>query len=109
MNQLLFFNSDPLAWSVAHVRQWLSWAVCQFGLSNINVNSSWWNLSGRVLFGLSQTEFRKLVPDDPGDVFYMHFELLRRTNVVGKFLLTVFISFCDYKDFFVYRISFKLL
>lgn len=83
LQRVLKIPQNPLAWSVAHVRQWLSWAVCQFGLSNINVNSSWWNLSGRVLFGLSQTEFRKLVPDDPGDVFYMHFELLRRTNVVA--------------------------
>ncbi|KAK8721720.1 hypothetical protein OTU49_012531, partial [Cherax quadricarinatus] len=82
IQRVLKIPQNPLEWSVAHVRQWLSWAVCQFGLLNIDVNNSKWNLNGRVLFGLSQTDFRKLVPDDPGDVFYMHFELLRRTNVV---------------------------
>ncbi|XP_069195823.1 DNA-binding protein Ets97D-like isoform X2 [Procambarus clarkii] len=83
LQRVLKFPQSPLEWSVAHVRQWLSWAVCQFGLVSIDVDSPSWNLSGRELFGLSQMEFRKLVPDDPGDVFYMHFELLRRTNVVA--------------------------
>ncbi|KAG7153508.1 DNA-binding protein Ets97D-like [Homarus americanus] len=74
---------DPLEWTGNHIRQWLSWAVYQFGLQNVDVNNANWGLTGQELFGLSQTEFRKLVPDDPGDVFYMHFELLRRTNVVA--------------------------
>ncbi|XP_042884038.1 DNA-binding protein Ets97D-like isoform X1 [Penaeus japonicus] len=83
LQRVLKIPQNPLDWSVAHVRQWLSWAVCQFGLHDLNVNSSTWSINGRILFQLTQNEFRKLVPNDPGDVFYMHFELLRRTNVVA--------------------------
>ncbi|XP_069995355.1 DNA-binding protein Ets97D isoform X3 [Penaeus vannamei] len=83
LQRVLKIPQNPLEWSVAHVRQWLSWAVCQFGLRDLNVNSSTWSINGRILFQLTQNEFRKLVPNDPGDVFYMHFELLRRTNVAA--------------------------
>ncbi|KAK3886349.1 hypothetical protein Pcinc_009491 [Petrolisthes cinctipes] len=81
LQRILKIPQDPLEWSISHVRQWVSWAVCQFGLAG--VDASRWTIPGRLLFQLSQTEFRKLVPDDPGDIFYMHFELLRRTNVVA--------------------------
>ncbi|XP_042209482.1 DNA-binding protein Ets97D-like [Homarus americanus] len=81
--RVLKIPQNPLEWTGNHIRQWLSWAVYQFGLQNVDVNNANWGLTGQELFGLSQTEFRKLVPDDPGDVFYMHFELLRRTNVVA--------------------------
>ena len=32
---------------------------------------------------MNQVEFRMLVPNDPYDIFYMHFELLRKTKVVA--------------------------
>ncbi|CAL4124889.1 unnamed protein product, partial [Meganyctiphanes norvegica] len=81
LQKCLKIPQNPLEWTVANVRQWLSWAVCQFGLTDINLNGC--TINGPALFNLSQTDFRKLIPEDPGDVFYMHFELLRRTHVVA--------------------------
>lgn len=72
----------------------MSWAVRQFGLTG--VDASRWTIPGRLLFQLSQTEFRKLVADDPGDIFYMHFELLRRTNVVGELVLVLLLCLLPY-------------
>ncbi|XP_064083716.1 DNA-binding protein Ets97D-like isoform X1 [Macrobrachium nipponense] len=83
LQRVLKIPQDPHEWSAAHVRHWLLWAIYQFGLQGINVNSTCWNRNGKELFSLGQTEFQKLVPEDPADMFYMHFELLRRTNVVA--------------------------
>ncbi|XP_066944862.1 DNA-binding protein Ets97D-like isoform X2 [Macrobrachium rosenbergii] len=83
LQRVLKIPQDPHEWSAAHVRHWLLWAIYQFGLQGINVNSTCWNRTGKELFSLGQTEFQKLVPEDPADMFYMHFELLRRTNVVA--------------------------
>ena len=83
--------SDPLKWSPGHVKQWLKWAILQFGLKNIN--KSQWNMNGEELFSLNQVEFRRLVPTDLGDTFYMHFELLRKTHVVGNYIEYIEIVF----------------
>ncbi|XP_068212242.1 DNA-binding protein Ets97D-like isoform X2 [Palaemon carinicauda] len=83
LQRVLKIPQDPHEWSAAHVRHWLLWALYQFGLQGINVNNTCWNKTGKELFSLGQTEFQKLVPDDPADMFFMHFELLRRTHVVA--------------------------
>lgn len=74
---------DPHDWNVVHVRHWVQWAVRQFNLPNIKLSD--WSISGEDLFKLSLKDFQKICPNDPGDVFWTHLELLRQMKVVGKF------------------------
>lgn len=41
-------------------------------------------MTGKDLFQLTMQDFQKIVPSDPGDVFWTHLELLRKMKVVGK-------------------------
>lgn len=68
--------------SVLHVRHWLQWAVRQFNLSNIKLSD--WNITGKALYELTMEDFQKIVPNDPGDLFWTHLELLRKIKLVGK-------------------------
>lgn len=70
-------------WNEAHVQHWAQWAVNQFRLEGIHLPN--FNITGKQLTKLSHEEFAKLVPDDPGDIFWTHLELLRKCKFVGKF------------------------
>lgn len=41
-------------------------------------------MDGKELFDLTIHNFQKIVPNDPGDIFWTHLELLRKMKVVGK-------------------------
>lgn len=41
--------------------------------------------SGKQLVKLTRKQFMKMMPDDPGDVFWIHLQLLVKTKIVGKF------------------------
>lgn len=73
--------SNPEFWTVVHVRHWIQWAVRQFNLPNLKLSD--WSMSGSDLFKLDIHDFQKIVPSDPGDVFWTHFELLRKMKVVA--------------------------
>lgn len=68
--------------SALHVRHWVQWAVRQFNLPHIKLSD--WNMDGKALHRLSIQDFQKIVPNDPGDIFWTHLELLRKMKVVGK-------------------------
>lgn len=72
--------SDPMLWSVPHVRHWLTWAVRTFNLAGIKLSN--WNLSGPELCALTSAEFQARVPSDPGGTFWTHLELLRKCKLV---------------------------
>lgn len=67
---------------VLHVRHWVQWAVRQFNLPNLRLSD--WSMNGEQLYKLTLPEFQKIVPNDPGDVFWTHLELLRKMKLVGK-------------------------
>ncbi|CAH1118565.1 unnamed protein product [Phaedon cochleariae] len=73
--------SDPKEWSTLHVRHWVQWAVRQFNLPNIKLSD--WCKDGKQLYELTIQDFQKIVPSDPGDVFWTHLELLRKMKVVA--------------------------
>nr|CAH7744677.1 unnamed protein product [Callosobruchus chinensis] len=73
--------SDPNDWSQLHVRHWLVWAVRTFNLPNIKLSD--WDMTGEHLMELSIEDFKKIVPKDPGDIFWTHLELLRKMKVVA--------------------------
>ncbi|KAJ8916552.1 hypothetical protein NQ315_000194 [Exocentrus adspersus] len=73
--------TDPEDWSPVHVKHWVQWAVRQFNLTNIKLSD--WSMTGRELQKLTIQQFQKIVPNDPGDIFWTHFELLRKMKVVA--------------------------
>ncbi|KAG5869240.1 hypothetical protein JTB14_000089 [Gonioctena quinquepunctata] len=72
---------DPKNWTTLHVRHWVQWAVRQFNLTKIKLGD--WSMDGKQLNELSIHDFQKIVPNDPGDVFWTHLELLRKMKVVA--------------------------
>ncbi|XP_047038895.1 DNA-binding protein Ets97D [Helicoverpa zea] len=72
---------DPAQWSVQHVKLWIQWAVRQFNL--IGVKLSDWNINGKELCAITNVEFKEKVPSDPGDIFWTHFELLRKCKFIA--------------------------
>lgn len=84
LKERLKIPSDPKEWSEAHVKHWLQWAVRQFKLMSLRLAD--WNLTGAQLCNLTIDEFHAKVPLDPGDVFWTHFELLRKCKFVGMLI-----------------------
>ncbi|XP_061381604.1 DNA-binding protein Ets97D-like isoform X1 [Danaus plexippus] len=72
---------DPMQWSVQHVRLWIQWAVRQFSLMGLKLAD--WSLTGAELCEVTNVEFKKKVPSDPGDLFWTHFELLRKCKFIA--------------------------
>jgi len=76
--------NDPREWTETHVKHWLQWAVRQFNILSLRLAD--WNITGEQLCNLTMEEFHAKVPLDPGDVFWTHFELLRKCKFVGMFI-----------------------
>lgn len=72
---------EPLQWTKAHVRFWLEWAKKQFSQASIKPQD--WNLTGEQVCKLTLVEFNRMVPTDPGDLFWTHIELLRTCKFVA--------------------------
>ncbi|XP_045770375.1 DNA-binding protein Ets97D isoform X1 [Maniola jurtina] len=72
---------DPAQWSVQHVKLWIQWAVRQFNLTGIKLSD--WNINGVQLCSINNIDFKEKVPSDPGDLFWTHFELLRKCKFVA--------------------------
>lgn len=79
--QRLNIPDDPIEWTVAQVKHWIQWAIRTFALSCIKVQE--WSISGRELCELDQGDFKQKVPNDPGDLFWTHLELLRKCKFVA--------------------------
>ncbi|CAH0389997.1 unnamed protein product [Bemisia tabaci] len=72
---------DPNLWNPLHVGFWLQWAMRKFNLSGIDMRD--WNINGQDLCKMNVSEFHKRVPNDPGDLFWTHLELLRKCKLVA--------------------------
>ncbi|XP_069115151.1 GA-binding protein alpha chain-like isoform X1 [Argopecten irradians] len=72
---------DPVQWSEVHVRHWIEWAMKEFQLDGVNADM--FGINGKQLCELSHPEFIKLIPNDKGDVFWTHLELLRKCKFVA--------------------------
>lgn len=72
---------DPAEWSVQHVKLWIQWAVRQFNLRGVKLSD--WAIPGSELCCLSNLYFKEKVPSDPGDLFWTHFELLRKCKFIA--------------------------
>lgn len=72
---------NPCDWNQSQVKFWLNWAIRQFSTTEINRDD--WNITGEELSTMTINEFKKKCPKDPGDLFWTHFELLRKCKYVA--------------------------
>ncbi|XP_013397382.1 GA-binding protein alpha chain isoform X1 [Lingula anatina] len=72
---------DPSHWNQAHVKHWIQWAIKEFGLDNVDIEN--FNVTGQELCDMSHPDFSKLIPNDKGDLFWTHLELLRKCKFVA--------------------------
>ena len=72
---------NPEAWNKSHVQFWLNWAAKKFSSSKIYPEL--WDMTGAQLSKMTIQEFNKKVPSDPGNLFWTHFELLRKCKYVA--------------------------
>ncbi|EAA09161.5 AGAP004337-PA [Anopheles gambiae str. PEST] len=79
--QRLNIPDDPNEWTVAQVKHWIQWAVRTFNLNGIKLQD--WSISGKELCELDLDDFKLKAPNDPGGLFWMHLELLRRHKIVA--------------------------
>lgn len=79
--KILKIPEDPSLWSREHVRHWLEWAIRQFHLNQIKMTE--WNITGKELFEMTLDDFQLKVPNDPGNRFWTHLELLRKCNFIA--------------------------
>lgn len=79
--KMLKIPEDPSLWSREHVRHWLEWAIRQFHLNQIKMSD--WNLTGKELFDMTLEDFQIKAPNDPGNRFWTHLELLRKCNFIA--------------------------
>lgn len=80
---LFGFAIDPSLWTKSHVEHWISWSIDQFHLKDVSP-SQWAWIDGAALCAMTHSEFTKMVPSDPNDLFWTHLELLRKCKFVGK-------------------------
>lgn len=72
---------EPSAWTKAHVRFWLNWAIKQFQMNALKLTD--WDMDGKQLCALTLLEFQMKVPNDPGNKFWTHLELLRKCGFIA--------------------------
>lgn len=79
-----------MQWTPMHVKHWINWAVNEFKLQSVDVEN--FNMTGAELCDLSHGDFIRYIPNDRGDIFWTHLELLRKCKFVGKtnFFITCF-------------------
>jgi len=68
--------ADPMCWSNEHVRQWVQWAIKEFSLKDVDVNT--FTMIGQELCKLTREEFLRLAPAYNGDILMAHLCVLRK-------------------------------
>ncbi|KAM8976146.1 transcriptional regulator ERG isoform 2-T2 [Pelodytes ibericus] len=68
--------ADPTLWSTEHVRQWLEWAVKEYGLLDVDV-LLFQNIDGKELCKMTKEDFHRLTPSYNADILLSHLHYLR--------------------------------
>ena len=74
---------DPMKWSPSQVQTWLSWAIKEFHLENVERENFY--VDGRALCAMSQQEFLSRTPQFMGDILYAHIQHLRSGESISPF------------------------
>ncbi|XP_068035643.1 transcriptional regulator ERG isoform X3 [Anomalospiza imberbis] len=70
--------ADPTLWSTDHVRQWLEWAVKEYGLPDVDI-LLFQNIDGKELCKMTKDDFQRLTPSYNADILLSHLHYLRET------------------------------
>ncbi|XP_041718713.1 transcriptional regulator Erg isoform X2 [Coregonus clupeaformis] len=70
--------ADPTLWSTEHVRQWLEWAVKEYGLLDVDV-ALFHNVDGKDLCKMCKEDFQRLTLSYNADILLSHLHYLRET------------------------------
>uniref|UniRef100_A0A8D0DMH8 Retroviral integration site protein Fli-1 homolog n=1 Tax=Salvator merianae TaxID=96440 RepID=A0A8D0DMH8_SALMN len=73
----VFVPADPSAWTHEHVRQWLDWAVKEYGLLDVET-SLFQHIDGKELCKLGKEGFVRLTSPYNADVLLSHLSYLRQ-------------------------------
>uniref|UniRef100_A0A3Q3JAU8 Fli-1 proto-oncogene, ETS transcription factor a n=1 Tax=Monopterus albus TaxID=43700 RepID=A0A3Q3JAU8_MONAL len=71
--------ADPSLWSQDHVRQWLEWAIKEYGLLEIDT-AMFQNTDGKELCKMSKDDFLRLTTMYNAEVLLSHLNYLRESN-----------------------------
>lgn len=75
----VFAISDPSLWSPDHVRQWLDWAIKEYGLQEIDT-AMFHNTDGKELCKMSKEDFLRLTNVYNTEVLLSHLNYLRESK-----------------------------
>ncbi|TKC42862.1 hypothetical protein EI555_021380 [Monodon monoceros] len=67
-----------MLWSTDHVRQWLEWAVKEYGLPDVDI-LLFQNIDGKELCKMTKDDFQRLTPSYNADILLSHLHYLRET------------------------------
>ncbi|XP_058645234.1 transcriptional regulator ERG isoform X3 [Onychostoma macrolepis] len=68
--------ADPSLWSADHVRQWLEWAVKEYGLPEVDL-SLFHSIDGKELCKMSKDDVQRLTSSYTADILLSHLHYLR--------------------------------
>ncbi|XP_067253360.1 transcriptional regulator ERG isoform X4 [Chanodichthys erythropterus] len=68
--------ADPSLWSADHVRQWLEWAVKEYGLPEVDV-SLFHSIDGKELCKMTKDDVQRLTSSYTADILLSHLHYLR--------------------------------
>ncbi|XP_072254405.1 transcriptional regulator ERG isoform X5 [Pyxicephalus adspersus] len=68
--------ADPTLWSTDHVRQWLEWAIKEYGLPDVDV-MLFQNIDGKELCKMTKEDFHRLTASYNADILLSHLHYLR--------------------------------
>ncbi|XP_041963987.1 fli-1 proto-oncogene, ETS transcription factor-related sequence isoform X1 [Alosa sapidissima] len=71
--------ADPEVWTQEHVRQWLDWAIKEYGLLEVDV-SLFQTLDGKALCKLSKEDMMRLTSEYNTDILLSHLNYLRQSS-----------------------------
>lgn len=75
----VFAISDPSLWSPDHVRQWLDWAIKEYGLQEIDT-AMFHSTDGKELCKMSKEDFLRLTSVYNTEVLLSHLNYLRESK-----------------------------
>ena len=78
----LGISRDPRLWTRAHVSQWLSWAIREFSLQGLQIDTfvASLQINGEQLCAMSKEDFLSRAPAFMGDILWAHLEILQKDS-----------------------------
>lgn len=78
-DNFLLSSADPTLWTQEHVRQWLEWAIKEYGLMEIDA-SFFQNMDGKELCKMNKDDFLRGTSLYNTEVLLSHLSYLRESK-----------------------------